>query len=114
MVSNGDGWGSRSLVISQVTKDGRPSAPIALTNTSRNDTCITVEWRPPATANGIITSYKVYQPSTIGTISFRPTGIVHLIDWISLLLGLMRSLPEGYNKHLISEWWHKHGSSRSM
>ena len=53
------GWGERSAVVVDATRDGLPDAPTSLRLTARNESCLSLAWNEPVNNSHRLTAYKV-------------------------------------------------------
>ena len=54
-----DGWSLLSNTVVFKTFDGQPGPPRELNRTLRNESCISVMWKPPLLVNGFLTGFNV-------------------------------------------------------
>lgn len=86
-MATNEGWGNRSVAVCKQTEEGLPTEPISLQSAFRNESCISVQWMPPTTPNGLLISYKVksFFLKCIMTILFckitSPTSLPFLPRW---------------------------------
>lgn len=55
----GAGYGDFSDSKTTQTLEDYPGPPTSLALIGRNETCLSVSWKPPTVKNGVITEYKV-------------------------------------------------------